>query len=130
VADQNANVLVHASDVTAGPECLLRAVTQLVQGADQARAEFEAVHAAYRWIFRRDVTMIRIRLLRLAGRGNPDDAGVLIWTSGQRIDVLAEAITRGFGQVIQKLGEKGYRSRWMRPFPHADLEASAQHCAA
>ena len=85
VADQNANVLVHASAVTAGPECLLRAVTQLVQGADQARAEFEAKPAANRWIFRRDGTMIRIRLLRLADRGNPDDAGVLIWTSGHSV---------------------------------------------
>jgi hypothetical protein len=51
------------------------------------------------------------------------DAGTLIRTSRQRLDVLSHAITSGFDQLARKLGEKGYRNRWMYPFPRAELEA-------
>ena len=36
VADQWAHARMNASDVTVGPECLLRAVRDLVLGADRA----------------------------------------------------------------------------------------------
>jgi hypothetical protein len=121
-ADQYTHARVNASDVTGGPEYLLRAVRELVSGAERARAEFEAEPVTYRWIFCRDGATICIQILRLDDRRQPDDAGTLIWTSRQRIDVLGQAITSGFDQVARNLGETGYRSSWMRPFPHAELE--------
>jgi hypothetical protein len=53
----------------------------------------------------------------------PDNAGTVIWSSRQRMDVLGHAITFGFDQLARELGEEGYQRGWGHPFPRADLEA-------
>src|ERR1700734_1736803 len=72
IADDHGQAEAVASDVTGGPEYLLRAVTSLACGAATARAEFEAEPTAFRWFFQRDGTDTEIRLVAAPDRGSPD----------------------------------------------------------
>jgi hypothetical protein len=102
---------------------LLGAVTRLVLGADEARAEFEAEPTVYRWIFRRTGEDADIRLLLVADHKLPDEAGTIIWRSRQPVDVLARVVVRAFDAVATTHGEVGYEARWGRPFPRFELDA-------
>jgi hypothetical protein len=118
-----------ASDITGGPEYLLRAVTALARGAATARAEFEAEPTVFRWFFQRDGADVEIRLVEAPDRDSPDNAGTVIWSGRHSIDALAQAILDGFHQSVSELGEDNYRAQWGRAFPRGDVEAlrAARH---
>lgn len=123
VADEHAEAGATASYISAAPEELLTAVTRLIAGEQQARAQFEAEPGAYRWIFRREGNEVSVRLLQLPDSGGHDEAGTELWSTRQATDTLARAIIRGFDQVAHACGESGYRDQWGSPFPRTELEA-------
>lgn len=123
VADQQAEVEAIASYVTGGPEQLLTAVANVVNGATAARAEFEAEPVVYRWIFQRNGSDVEIRLLEVPSNRLPDRAGTVIWASSQSIDTLARVVVRAFDAVVTRYGEDGYEMTWGRPFPSSELKA-------
>jgi hypothetical protein len=114
IADEHGQAEASASDVTGGPEYLLRAITSLVRGAAEARAEFEAEGPVFRWFFRRDGIDAKIRLVEAPDSRCQDSDSVY---------AFAEAIVDGFDRARSELGEDAYRAQWGRAFPHADVEA-------
>ncbi|WP_329426901.1 hypothetical protein OG339_42465 [Streptosporangium sp. NBC_01495] len=122
VADDQAEVEVTASYITAAPESLLTAVTRLL-GEKESRAQFEAEPTTFRWIFYRGDTDVWVRLLQLPGSDRHDKAGTEIWSSRQTIDTVARAVIRCFDEVARRYGESGYHGKWGSPFPRAELEA-------
>ena len=123
IADGHGQAEASASDVTGGPEYLLRAITSLVRGAAEARAEFEAEGPAFRWFFRRDGTDAEIRLVEAPDSRCPDSEGFVIWSGRHSVYALAGAIVDGFDRARSELGEDAYRAQWGRAFPHADVQA-------
>jgi hypothetical protein len=102
---------------------LLRAVRDIVLGAGQTRAVFEAEPVNYRWTFRGEGGSVVIRILEVGDSDWPDAAGLVIWAACPPVEVLGRAVARGFDQVIRELGADRYQRQWDRPFPHAELEA-------
>jgi predicted RNA polymerase sigma factor len=66
---------VTASHVSPAPEDLPNAVTALLLGAAETRAEFNAEPTVFRWIFRRDQHQVTIQILELDDDGWPPAAG-------------------------------------------------------
>ncbi|WAZ19082.1 hypothetical protein STRCI_000107 [Streptomyces cinnabarinus] len=123
VSDDEAEAEVTASYITAAPEGLLTAVSRLIVGETECRVQFEAEPTAFRWIFRRQGTRVWIRLLEMVHGGDHDNAGTVIWSTQQDIDVVARAVIRCFDEVAGKYGEGAYRGKWREDFPRAELEA-------
>jgi hypothetical protein len=123
VRDLQAEAEVTASYITAAPEDLLTAVTRLIVGETECRAQFEAEPTAFRWIFYHDGTNVWIRLLELADGSDHDNKGTEIWSTQQNIDVVARAVIRCFDEVVSKYGESAYRGKWGEHFPRTELEA-------
>ncbi len=98
VADDQAQAEITASYISAAPEELLTAVTRLVLGETETRAQFEAEPTAFRWIFHRGDTDVWIQLLQLPDGSRHDTAGTEIWSSWQTPHTLARAIVRGFDE--------------------------------
>ncbi|MCX4529868.1 hypothetical protein OG982_29950 [Streptomyces sp. NBC_01551] len=126
VEDRHAKAELTASYITGAPEEFLTAVTRLVQGQTEVRAQFEAEPTAYRWIFYRAGEDIWCRVLELRHGGDHDNRGTEIWASQLGIDQLARAVIRCFDQVAQTYGESGYRAKWGEYFPRTELEALRQ----
>jgi hypothetical protein len=80
IADDHGQAEVFASDVTGGPEYLLRAVTAIAPGAPTARAEVEGEGVVFRWFFQREGFDTAIRLVQAADRGSPDSEGSVVWS--------------------------------------------------
>ncbi|MFE5796244.1 hypothetical protein ACFQ8C_27205 [Streptomyces sp. NPDC056503] len=123
VSDHQAEAEVTASYVTTAPEDLLTAVTRLIVGEIECRAQFEAEPTIFRWIFYREDTHVWIRLLALANGSAHDNTGNEIWSTQQDIDVVTRAVIRCFDEVVREYGESAYRSKWGEDFPRAELEA-------
>lgn len=123
VSDHQAEAEVTASYITSAPEDLMTAVTRLLVGETECRAQFDAEPAAFRWIFHRDGANVRIRLLELANGSAHDNRGTQIWSTQQDTNVVARAVIRCFDQVVMKYGENAYRGKWGEHFPRAELEA-------
>lgn len=123
IADQDAEVTVESSYITAAPEELLTAVARLMTGESETRADFEAEPTRIRWIFHRDSKDVRIRILQLPHRRSGDPAGIEIWASQQPLEVLVRTVIRCFDKVAETYGESEYHSRWRRRFPRPELEA-------
>jgi hypothetical protein len=122
VADDQSQAEATASYITAAPEDLLVAVTRLVLGETETRAQFDAEPTAYRWRFHRGDNDVWVQLLRLPNGRRHDNAGTEIWSSWQTLDTLARAVIRGFEEVAHTHGESGYHGKWGSPFPRAELE--------
>ncbi|RPE46937.1 hypothetical protein EDD90_10334 [Streptomyces sp. Ag109_O5-1] len=105
VSDRHAEAEVTASYITAAPEEFLTALTRLVVGETECRAQFEAEPTAFRWIFYREGTNVWIRLLELAHGSAHDNTGSEIWSTRQDIDVVARAVIRCFDEVVREYGE-------------------------
>ncbi|MFH0179110.1 hypothetical protein ACIA6D_42780 [Streptomyces cacaoi] len=123
VSDHQAEAEVTASCITTAPEDLLAAVTRLIVGETECRAQFEAEPTAFRWIFYREGTDVWIRLLELARGSDHDNRGTEIWSTQQNIDVVARAVIRCFDEVTREYGESAYRGKWGEHFPRIELEA-------
>ncbi|WP_405763979.1 hypothetical protein OG539_01630 [Actinacidiphila glaucinigra] len=123
VSDHQTEAEVTASYITAAPEDLLTAVTRLIVGETECRAQFEAEPTAFRWIFYREDTNVWIRLLELARGSDHDNSGTEIWSTQQNIDVVARAVIRCFDEVVREYGESAYRGKWGEHFPRTELEA-------
>lgn len=122
VGDDSGTVEAVASDITDGPEQLLRAVAQIVGSSTQARAEFEAEPTVFRWFFQRNDSDVEIRLVKATDYRVPADEGLLLWSSRQRVSDLARAVINAFDQVRQQIGYDGYIRQWGREFPEGELE--------
>ncbi|MGY5014200.1 hypothetical protein ACWCY6_40030 [Streptomyces sp. 900105755] len=123
VSDNQAEAEVTASYITTAPEDLLTAVTRLIVGETECRAQFEAEPTAFRWIFYREGTNVWIRLLQLARGSDHDSTGTEIWSTQQNIDAVARAVIRCFDEVAREYGESAYRGKWGEDFPRTELEA-------
>jgi hypothetical protein len=128
ISDDHSQAEAVASDVTGGPEYLLRAVTSIAQGAESARAAFEAEPTEYRWSFQRCGSDVDIRLARAPDRSSPDSEEIVIWSGRYAIETLARAILDGFDDAVSELGEENYGSQWGRAFPRDDVEALRAAC--
>lgn len=122
VADEQSQAEATASYITTAPEDLLTAVTRLILGERETRAQFEAEPTAYRWRFHRGDDDVWVQLLQLSDGRRNDNAGTEIWSSWQTTDTLARAIIRGFDEVARTYGESGYHGKWGSPFPRTELE--------
>jgi hypothetical protein len=123
VSDHQAQAEVTASYITAAPEDLLTAVTRLIAGETECRAQFEAEPTAFRWIFYREGIHVWIRLLELAHGSDHDNTGTEIWSTQQDIDTVARAVIRCFDELAMEHGESAYRGKWGEHFPRTELQA-------
>jgi len=123
VEDDTAGATATASYMTAAPEDLMTAVTRLLRGDTETRAQFDAEPTTYRWIFHRGGTDVWVRLLELADSSRHDNAGTEIWSSWQTIGILMEAVISCFDDAARRNGESGYHGKWGGPFPRTELEA-------
>jgi hypothetical protein len=123
VADGQAQAEATASYMSGAPEELLTAVTRLITGEKETRAELEAEPTVFRWVFYREGDDVWIRLLRLADGSKHDNAGAEIWSSWQTTESLGRAIIEGFDEVVSKYGTSGYHAKWGFPFPSTELRA-------
>ncbi|QES52043.1 hypothetical protein DEJ50_32870 [Streptomyces venezuelae] len=101
----------------------MTAVTRLIVGETESRAQFEAEPTAFRWIFCREGIDVWIRVLELAHGSDHDNKGTEIWSAQQNIDVVARAVIRCFDEVVREYGESAYRGKWGEHFPRTELEA-------
>lgn len=123
VEDRQARADLTASYITSAAEDLLSAVTRLVAGESETRAQFDAEPTAYRWIFYRHGDDVWIRILVLHDGSDHDNRGTEIWTSQLHIHAVARAVIRCFDEVARTYGESGYRGKWGEHFPRTELEA-------
>ena len=122
VDDHNQSEAI-ASDVTSGPEYLLRLVISITKGAETAQAALEAEPAEFRWLFRRCGSDVKIRLAKAPDRSSPDSEEIVMWSGFHAIETLARAVLEGFDYAVSELGEENYRSQGGRAFPRDDIEA-------
>lgn len=122
IADDHSQARVVASDITFGPEYLLRAVASLADSTD-ARADFEGEGRVCRWLFLRDGADVDIRLVSVPDSESSDSEGAVIWAGRHSVRALADAIVGGFDRALSALGDDAYREQWGRAFPNADVEA-------
>lgn len=106
---------------------LLRAVRELTEGADQARASWDEEPGEYRWIFRRTKANIQVMILSFREwRGvvdAPDSKGRPLFDAKCGLSDLVGAIAGGARRVLEEHGSEGYRTRWIEHvFPEGDLE--------
>ncbi|MGW0469820.1 hypothetical protein [Streptomyces coeruleorubidus] len=123
VADDQGEAEAVASYLTDAPEQFLCAVARLVLGDEETRAELEAEPQVYRWFFRRDGSVVDIRLVLADDVRAPDSTGVVVWSGRHTITALARSTVRAFDRIDHEQGEDAYWSRWGRPFPRTELEA-------
>jgi hypothetical protein len=128
IADDHGQAEAIASDVTGGPEYLLRAITSIARGAAAASAEFEAEGTVFRWLLQRNQANAEIRLVQATDSSTPDSDGIVIWSGRHPVADLAGAVLAGFDQAVSELGEDSYRTQWGRAFPRADMEALRSAC--
>ncbi|MFI6377374.1 hypothetical protein [Streptomyces sp. NPDC050546] len=123
VEDHQAKAELTASYITSAPEELLTALSRLVAGQTETRAQFEAEPTAYRWIFYREGDDSWVRVLELRHGSDHDNKGTEIWSAHLSIDALVRAAVRCFDEVARSYGESGYRGKWGEHFPRTELEA-------
>jgi hypothetical protein len=128
ISDNHGQAEAIASDVTGGPEYLLRAIASIARGAESAQAAFEAEPTQYLWFFQRCGSNINIRLARFPDRSSSDSEDNVIWSGFYAIETLARAVLNGFDDAVSVLGEENYRSQWGRAFPRDDVEALRAAC--
>ncbi len=122
VEDDQGKAALTAPYVSNAPEEFLTAVARLITGATEARVQFEAERAAYRWIFYREAAELWVRLLQLRHGSDHDHRGAEIWSSQLPLDALARAVVRCFDEVARTYVQSGYRSKWGEHFPRTELE--------
>lgn len=125
-AFNQAGICATASYISAAPEELLTAVTGLIAGEKETRAELEAEPTVYMWIFYREGDDVCIRLFQLAGPGKHLEAGTEIWSSWQTADTLSKAIIEGFNEVVSKYEVADTTQSGGLPFP----APNSRRCAA
>ncbi|WP_199818949.1 hypothetical protein [Streptomyces sp. NRRL B-1347] len=123
VEDERAKAELTASYISNAPEEFLTAVTRLVGGETETRAQFEAEPTAYRWIFYGEGEDGWVRVLELRHGSDHDNKGTEIWSAQLPIDTIARAVILCFDEVARSYGESSYRSKWGEHFPRTELEA-------
>ncbi|MFB8783811.1 hypothetical protein VSS38_29420 [Streptomyces albogriseolus] len=123
VADDHGEAQAIASYITDAPEQFLYAVTRLVLGDEDTRAEFEGEPQVYRWFFHRDGTVVDVRLILADDARAPDSSGTVLWSGRHTVTAFARSAVRAFDRIDYEQGEESYEAQWGRPFPRAELEA-------
>ncbi|MCX4977769.1 hypothetical protein [Streptomyces sp. NBC_00620] len=122
VADDRGEAEAIASYVTDGPGQFLYAVTRLVLGDADTRAELEGEPQVYWWFFHRDGSVVDIRLVLADDDRAPDRSGTVLWSGSHTVTELARSAVRAFDRIDHEHGEVSYESQWGRPFPRTELE--------
>ncbi|MEU1934997.1 hypothetical protein ACH49O_18800 [Streptomyces coeruleorubidus] len=123
VADDHGEAEAVASYLTDAPEQFLYAVARLILGDEETRAELEAEPQVYRWFFRREGSVVDIRLVLADGVQAPDGTGAVVWSGRHTVTALARSAVRAFDRIDHEQSEEAYESQWGRPFPRTELEA-------
>ncbi len=125
IADEHAWVELTASYLSDALGDLLEAVGWILEGAAEARCSWQEEPGEYRWIFTREGSDVRLRILAFADQMvmQPDDEGQLVFETVQPESVLAATIADGAQAVLAEMGETAYLAEWIdAPFPTAHLE--------
>jgi len=123
VNDDHGEAEAIASYVTDAPEEFLYAVARIVLGDEDTRAELEGEPQVYRWFFRRDGSMVDVRLVLADDAQASDSSGAVLWSGRHTVTALARSVVRAFDRIEHEQGEEVYESHWGRPFPRTELEA-------
>jgi hypothetical protein len=108
---------------------LIRAVRGLLEGANEARASWEEEPGEYRWVFQRDESEVRIRLIAFRDIYDhaPDEDGQALLDGTCTVRDLGVAVASAAQRVLDEVGPAGYQERWVEhPFPTDDLAALEQ----
>jgi hypothetical protein len=108
---------------------LIRAVRALLEGAEDARASWEEEPGEYRWIFHRNGSEVRMRLLAFPDiyDHSPDDDGQVLLDATCSLRNLGLAVAAGAQRVLDEVGLDEYQRRWIEhPYPSDDLAALDQ----
>ncbi|MFD3308936.1 hypothetical protein [Streptomyces sp. NPDC058694] len=122
VADGGGEAEAIASHITEAPEQFLYAVARLVLGEKETRAELEGEPQVYRWFFRRNGSVVDVRLVLADDAQAPEGSGAVLWSGRHTVTALARSAVRAFDRLDYGQGEEAYESQWGRPFPRLELE--------
>jgi hypothetical protein len=102
---------------------LLAALAALCGGAPVARVSWDTRPAEYRWLFAVHAGIVRVRVLLLLDRlaGLPDGDGQRVLALEVPLTALAGAVAGAARELLQRVGEQGYRRCWGSPFPVGPL---------
>lgn len=126
ISDHASAVSIRASYLTDALGLLLKAVDQLLQGADEARCSWADEPGEYRWIIKRDRDHAHLRVLTFHDIESlePDESGVVNFETKQPLHDVADAIAAGAQAVLDEYGVDGYLRCWASdPFPLVRLRA-------
>ncbi|MFF4100754.1 hypothetical protein [Streptomyces sp. NPDC001903] len=105
----------------------LHAMVGLYGDSTVQRISFDLEPAEARWRLRRQGASVGVDIYRFpdltTSWDEPDDAGVLSWSTTQPRSVLSHAVMEAAEEVLRTHGEAGYRKKWgEHPFPVAALQ--------
>ena len=124
IADESAWATITASYLEDALGDLLEAVGVLLEGATAARCSWEEEPGEFRWLFDRDESLVRLRILgfRDLYSQEPDESGDLVFQTEQPLGTLAQSIADGAQAVLDEYGEEEYLNKWVdHPFPTEHL---------
>ncbi len=125
LSDEHASATLTASYLGDTLGGLLKAVSALLQGTQQARCSWVQEPGESRWIFDRAGAQVRLRVLAFhdAEFPEPDDRGRVVFETTAPLLELANAVARGAQRVLDEYGKDGYRELWSaHPFPCGQLD--------
>lgn len=99
--------VVSAQDVTAALGDLLRAVSALAAGADDARCTWAEDPGEFRWILRRAGSAVLVRIVHVASRVTDplDDDGHTVWEGTVPLQDLVRALVDASGPVLEHVAD-------------------------
>lgn len=102
---------------------LVKSATALAEGAVHVECRWLEEPGEFRWVFDRLGPDVRLRVLwfRETLSDLPDDAGELVFSTVQQLDVLLTAIADAATDVLESMGLDGYLNAWGEPFPAEEL---------
>jgi len=124
VADGTSSATITASYLEDALGVLLEAIGVLLEGAEEARCSWEEEPGEYRWVFVREGSDVRLRVIAFADvySKEPDDKGVVVFDTITPLREIAEVVAQGAQKVLDEYGEGEYLRRWVdHPFPLGHL---------
>jgi hypothetical protein len=125
IADETSSVVITASYLTDALGDLLSALAALKCGdSDTERFSWDGEPAEHRWILRSDGDEVVVSILWFHDIYKPqhDEAGRVVFATRQPLAEFVRAVSASAAQLLEEVGEDGYRERWVEhPFPTAAL---------
>lgn len=125
IADDASFVKMTVSYLTDALGDLLTALAALKRGdSETEQFSWDGEPEEYRWRLDRDGDDVVVTILWFFDIYRPqhDQAGRLVFTTRQPLAELVRVVSAGASQLLDEVGEEGYRERWVEhPFPTAAL---------